>query len=222
MGSGTPNARESSGRLDGTAIFVDFDGTITDVDTFDALVRAHAGDAVWHEIERELLAGRITLREALRREAALVRLSRPEALAFLEANARVDPAFKPFVERVRAAGASVRVVSSGIRSVIHEALARAGVDVDVLANDVDFSEAGWTIAFLDDSENGHDKAAHVRAARTAGLRTVFIGDGISDYEAALVADRRFAKEGRRLLDYCRSRGIACTPFRSFADVDALL
>jgi HAD superfamily phosphoserine phosphatase-like hydrolase len=209
-------------RLDRAAIFVDFDGTITDVDTFDALVRSQAGDQAWDAIERELLAGRVTLREALRREAALVRLSRPEALAFLEANARVDPTFGPFVARMRAAGAEVRVVSSGIRTVIHDALERAGVEIEVLANDVDFSTDGWTFAFVDDSANGHDKAAHVLAAQAAGAATVYVGDGISDYEAALVAERRFAKDGRRLLDYCRSRGVACTPFRTFDEIERAL
>ena len=59
-------------------VFVDFDGTITDVDTFDALVRAVAGDAAWEAIDGPLLAGRITLREALARQAAAVRLSRAD------------------------------------------------------------------------------------------------------------------------------------------------
>jgi len=74
-------------------VFVDFDGTITDVDTFDALIRAVAGDAAWNAIDGPLLAGEITLREALARQAAAVRLSRAETLAFMEAHARVDPAF---------------------------------------------------------------------------------------------------------------------------------
>ncbi len=204
------------------AVFVDFDGTITDIDTFDALVRAEAGDAAWDAIDEPLLAGRITLRQALERQAALVRLSRADALAFLEANARVDPAFGPFVAAVRAHGGTIRVVSSGIATVIHDALERAGVDVDVLANDVDFAAGGWTMTFVDASDNGHDKAAHVRAAHAAGMATVFVGDGISDFAAAVVADRRFAKAGRALEAYCRDRAIACTTFTSFDEVRAAL
>jgi 2,3-diketo-5-methylthio-1-phosphopentane phosphatase len=177
-------------------VFVDFDGTITDVDTFDALVRAVAGDALWEGIDGPLLAGEITLREALSRQAAAVHLSRSETLAFMETHAHVDPAFGPFVAAVREHGGSIRVVSSGIATVIHDALARAGVDVDVLANDVDFAPAGWTMSFVDPSDNGHDKAAHVIAARKRGARTVYIGDGISDFAAALEADERFAKKGR--------------------------
>lgn len=203
-------------------IFVDFDGTITDVDTFDALVRAQVGDVAWDAIEVELHGGAITLREALRRQASLVRLSRGQTLAFLEATATVDPAFRPFVVRARAFGAAIRVVSSGIRSVIHDALARAGIEIEVLANDVDFDAGGWTMSFIDDSANGHDKAAHVRAAQAAGRHTVYVGDGISDYEAALAADVRFAKAGRRLEAYCRARGADCAPFASFDEISAAL
>jgi 2,3-diketo-5-methylthio-1-phosphopentane phosphatase len=203
-------------------VFVDFDGTITDVDTFDVLVRAVAGDAAWEAIDGPLAAGEITLREALTRQAAAVRLSRAQTLAFVESHARVDPAFKPFVAAVRAHGGSIRVVSSGIATVIHDALERAGVDVDVLANDVDFAETGWTMSFVDPSANGHDKAAHVRAARARGSRTVYAGDGISDFAAALEADVRFAKAGRALEAYCRARGVACASFSSFREVEERL
>jgi len=203
-------------------VFVDFDGTITDVDTFDALVRAVAGDDAWNAIDVPLLAGEITLREALARQSAVVRLSRADTLAFMEAHTIVDPAFGLFVNAVRAHGGSIRVVSSGVATVIHDALARNGVAVDVLANDVDFAPGGWTMTFVDASDNGHDKAVHVLAARARGSHTVYIGDGISDFAAAVEADERYAKAGRALETYCRERGIACTSFTSFAEIQQQL
>jgi 2,3-diketo-5-methylthio-1-phosphopentane phosphatase len=203
-------------------VFVDFDGTITDVDTFDALVRAVAGDAAWDAIDGPLLAGEITLREALARQAAAVRLSRAETLTFMVTHAKVDPAFGPFVDGVRAHGGAIRVVSSGIATVIHDALQRSNVDVDVIANDVDFAPSGWTMTFVDPSDNGHDKAVHVRAAQLRGAHTVYIGDGISDFAAAVVADERFAKAGRALEAYCRERAISCISFTSFDEIRARL
>lgn len=204
------------------AIFVDYDGTITDVDTFDAIVRSVAGDHVWQQFEDELAAGRITLRDVLAKEAALVRMSGPEALAFLERRARVDPSFPPFVHKARSRGAQVSVVSSGLRQIIGPALERAGVDVPVFANDVSFDPDGWTMTFIDDSANGHDKAARVREARAAGSRTVYVGDGVSDFEAALEADMRFAKTNRALERYCRERGVACTSFAAFDQIERAL
>lgn len=204
------------------AIFVDYDGTITDVDTFDVLVRSASGDETWHEFERELRAGRITLREALAREAAIVRLSRLEALAVLESRARVDPTFASFVRLAHEHGDWVGVVSAGIRSIIAPALERIGVDVPLFANDVDFDAGGWRMTFIDESDLGHDKAARVRAAAAAGARTVYVGDGISDFAGALAADVRFAKKDRALERYCRERGVACTSFSSFDEIGAAL
>jgi 2-hydroxy-3-keto-5-methylthiopentenyl-1-phosphate phosphatase len=126
------------------------------------------------------------------------------------------------VRGAHARGAHVAVVSAGIRQVIGPALGRAGVDVPVFANDVDFDPGGWTMTFFDESPLGHDKGAHVEAARSAGARTVYVGDGISDFEAARVADTVFAKRGRALERYCRERGLACTPFSSFDEVGAAL
>jgi 2-hydroxy-3-keto-5-methylthiopentenyl-1-phosphate phosphatase len=205
------------------AVFSDFDGTITDVDTFNVLVRSVAGDAEWDAIDGELIAGRITLRETLRREAELVRLTHVEALAMLEEHARVDPRFPPFVARVRAEGGTIAVVSAGIRSIILETLRRAGVDdVPVIANDVDYHHEGWRMTFVDDSVFGHDKSACVRAARDAGWETVYCGDGISDYSAIALADRRFVRAGSSLVRYCTERQLAFTPFRSFDEVEAAL
>ncbi len=200
------------------AIFVDYDGTITDVDTFDLLVRSTAGDAAWESIETDFEAKRITLREALQREAALLRISQHEAFAIIEAHAHIDASFAAFVTTAREHGATVNVVSSGLRQVIEPALARIGADVPVFANDVIFDRNGWRMTFLDDSANGHDKAARVRAARDLGSRTVYIGDGISDFAAALEADERFAKAGRALERFCRERKLSCTSFTTFDEV----
>ena len=162
------------------------------------------------------------MREVLAREASMVRMTKPDALAFLEARAIVDPSFAPFVRTARAHGAQVSVVSSGVREIIGPALERAGVDVPVFANEVDFDANGWRMSFIDDSANGHDKAARVREARAAGARTVFVGDGITDYEAALEADARFAKKNRALERYCRERGIEVTSFASFDEIERAL
>ena len=152
----------------------------------------------------------------------MIRMSAAEALAFLERHATIDPAFPAFVRAARLHGAEVCVVSSGLGPIIAPALERAGVDVTVYANDVAFEPGGWQMTFLDDSANGHDKAARVRAAHAAGARTVYVGDGISDYEAALAADLRFAKKGRALERFARERGIVCASFASFGEIERAL
>lgn len=205
-------------------VFVDFDGTITDIDTFDALVRRFAGDEAWNAIDADLETGRVTLRTALERQANLIRVTRDEAFAYLERAVTVDPTFAPFVERARANGDLVTVLSSGLRTVIAVTLARAGVrDLTIIANDADFSPAGWMMHFIDpDARNGTDKAARVEAAKARGAATVFAGDGISDFSAALAADRVFVKRNRALERFGSERGKAWTSFASFDDVERAL
>jgi HAD superfamily phosphoserine phosphatase-like hydrolase len=200
------------------AIFVDYDGTITNVDTFDLLVRSSAGDGPWDAIEADIANGTCTLRRALERQAALIHMPPEEAFALVEREAHIDPSFLAFVDAAKAAGSEVTVVSSGLRQMIEPRLHRLGVQVPIVANDVTFDPAGWRLSFVDESDNGHDKAARVRAAHKAGKPTVYIGDGISDFEAALAADTRFAKKGRALERHCNERGIACTSFTTFDEV----
>ena len=116
-----------------------------------------------------------------------------ETLAFLETSAVIDPAFAPFVRTAHARNVEVRVLSSGIRSIIDVALKRNGIQVPVFANDVDFATGGWTMSFIDESANGHDKAAHVRAAHAGDPDAVYVGDGMSDFAAAHEARRWFCQ-----------------------------
>lgn len=62
----------------------------------------------------------------------------------------------------------------------------------------------------------------MRHARESGSRTVFIGDGHSDFAAALEADRCFAKAGLPLESYLRAQGVAFDVFETFTEVERAL
>ena len=187
------------------------------------LVRAFAGDAAWLAFERSLDDGTRTLRDVLEAEAAMVRGSFAEIAALLRSQIAVDRTFAGFVALCRERDLPVTVVSSGIEPIIRDRLEEIGVrDLAIVANGIDPEPGGWRIAWRDDVANGTDKAALVRAARAAGERCVFIGDGRSDYDAALAADLRFAKRGLPLERYLLERGIAFEPFSTFAEVSEKL
>jgi 2-hydroxy-3-keto-5-methylthiopentenyl-1-phosphate phosphatase len=206
-----------------TAVFVDYDGTITDVDTFDVLVRRLAGDGPWKEIDDRLDRGELSLRAALEEQAGLVRVTFEAAADLLEREVHFDPTFAAFVAACEARDVPVTIVSSGVESLIRRALAREGLErLPVVANEVEPWPAGWRIRFRDAVGNGTDKAALVKAARERGARAIYIGDGHSDYEAALSADRAFAKRGRRLERYLARRGIPFETFATFAEVTQAL
>ncbi|MGZ3496983.1 MAG: HAD-IB family phosphatase [Vulcanimicrobiaceae bacterium] len=214
------DARAPRGRL---AVFVDYDGTITDLDTFDVLVQSAAGPQEWARLESALHGGHMTLRNVLSAQAQFVRVSLDEADAMLARTTHFDPTFVHFVKRCEREDVPLTILSSGVQPLIERALERHGLQhVSVLANTVTPSRDGWTMHFRDGSDNGHNKAAAVRAATSAGAATIFAGDGHSDFEAALEADRRFAKRGRALERYLKKNGVEFTPFSSFAEVERAL
>ncbi len=59
----------------GAAVFTDFDGTVTTVDSLQRILTVFTGEA-WRRIEDEVEAGRIGDRRSLQMEFDLVRASR--------------------------------------------------------------------------------------------------------------------------------------------------
>jgi len=138
----------------------------------------------------------------------------------LRSGVRFDPTFARFVERCAACGHRLTIVSSGIAPLIRYALARNGLShVTLVANEVDVTPGGWQIRFEGDSANGTDKLALVRAARERDERTVYVGDGWSDIEAAVASDVIFAKGGRSLERHLRSIGLPFHRFDRFEQID---
>src|SRR5207247_1092819 len=140
-----------------------------------------------------------------------------EAAALLRAQVAVDTGSAPFARWCAAHAVPLTILSGGFEEIVELLLGPTGAPVhDVRANR--FRPGTWECRFRDDSPHGHDKAAALRAARAAGRRTVLVGDGFSDREPAAVADLVFARRGRSLADWCRTRAIACEEFDTFHDV----
>jgi 2,3-diketo-5-methylthio-1-phosphopentane phosphatase len=202
------------------AFLVDFDGTITDRDTFDVLVRHFAGAAAFRASERGLRDGTMSLRDVLQEQASFVRGSYAVVAALLESEVGIDPTFAPFVAACRARAIPVSIVSSGLEPIVRDRMAGIGLgDLPIVANGIETDPAGWRIIFRDPVENGTDKAAVVRATQAAGRHVAFVGDGRSDYGAALAADRCYAKRGLNLADFLTEKKAAFTMFERFADID---
>jgi len=81
-------------------VVVDFDGTITVEDSLVAIVQAHAPE-VFDEVEDALMAGRISLRECIRREFEAVAGDHDDIVREAVARTRVRAGFAPFVDAAR-------------------------------------------------------------------------------------------------------------------------
>lgn len=202
------------------AVFLDFDGTITDVDSAQHLLERLA-PGKWRAIDAEYARGEIGSRVCLLDEWDLL----PKDEALLRSVARevaIDPGLEALVRALQAAGAEVTVVSDGFGFLAREVCEPLGLRV--LTNDVDWASGELVFPHEDRccpcSTCGMCKQAPLKDARHRGRSTVLVGDGTSDRKAALLADVVFAKGA--LASWCAANGVAHTPFTALADVRTAL
>ncbi len=81
------------------------------------------------------------------------------------------------------------------------------------------SAGGWQrcgeVVFADTTDADY-KRTLVERLQAEGQRIAYVGDGLTDREAAAAADLVFAR--RKLLEHCQAAGLACIPFEDFRDV----
>lgn len=205
-------------------IFCDFDGTISVKDVIDSLLDRF-GLPGWEALEREWRAGRIGSRECMSRQVALLDMSREELHNHLD-GLWIDHAFPAFVARAAELGLPVRIVSDGLDYAIDRLLARYDLDhLPLAANHLapGMSPRQWQLSSPFKSEgcrSGTCKCACVVKARESGGKTLWIGDGASDFCVAGEVDFVFAKH--RLIEHCHAFDIPHVAVTGFEDALDLL
>jgi 2-hydroxy-3-keto-5-methylthiopentenyl-1-phosphate phosphatase len=227
-GYGLEKAREyirSGAKLSmpsGVRVFVDFDGTISLEDTTDVILERFA-DPEWRKVESEWLAGIIGSRECLARQIDLV-LATPEELDSVVEDVPLDPHFPELVALCRNHGVPLTVISDGLDLIITKMLARAGVDVPVLANRLEWrGQNRWRLGFPHEAGDCRSQAGNCKCQALAGEPgkvRILIGDGRSDFCAAETADLVVAKGA--LAEHCQLTGLAYIVFGNFAGATTLI
>jgi 2-hydroxy-3-keto-5-methylthiopentenyl-1-phosphate phosphatase len=206
----------------GVRVFVDFDGTISLEDTTDVILERFAAPE-WRTVEAEWLAGRIGSRECLSRQIDLVR-ARREGLETVIEEVPLDPHFADLVELCRSHRVPLTVISDGLDWVVTKMLARAGLDVPVLANRLEWlGRNRWRLGFPHAVSTCRARAGHCKCQALTGepekIR-ILIGDGRSDFCAAETADLMVAKGA--LAEHCQAAGLAYIVFGNFAGATTLI
>jgi 2-hydroxy-3-keto-5-methylthiopentenyl-1-phosphate phosphatase len=133
------------------------------------------------------------------------------------------PGFARFVRFCQQRHYQLAIVSEGLRWSIEHILSHRRIPpLTVFANEIHFGPQGLRLSFPWHDPaypmRGVSKATIVRQYQGQGCHVVFIGDGVTDEEAASVADVVFARDA--LLAHCRRRQIDAIPFGGFDDVRA--
>ena len=126
-------------------LVLDWDGTVTEVDTLHLVLERFGDLSAYHEAE-EALGRSLTLHEVIAVEFATVRAALAEVVAFVVESARVRRGFRELAERHRPL-----LLSSGFHELIEPVLAREGVELEVIANRIDADPEGWRVRFRDEA-----------------------------------------------------------------------
>ncbi len=200
-------------------VLCDFDGTATPHTVINELLETFA-DPAWRDLAEAWERREITTPQGLPLCFSHVKATRAEMESFL-ATIPLDPAFPDLVGFCRKKGHGFAIASDGLSWYVRYILESHGIhDVTIYANEIAFEAHGFRLSFPwyspETPLRGTSKVAIMRRHQAQGAKVVFIGDGLTDIEAAPVADVVYAKDG--LLAYCRDEGIAALAFSTLRDV----
>ncbi|MGA2500373.1 MAG: MtnX-like HAD-IB family phosphatase [Tepidisphaeraceae bacterium] len=210
---------------DRAQVFIDFDGTITQVDVIDDLIRRYAVDDSWKTVEEQWQRGEIGSRECLSREFDVIRVSPADLSAFL-AEVPLDPGARELFSLLREHRVPVSVLSDGVDLFINHILDSAGLgSVIVRSNAIERHGDRLRLVCPHHVPScpvgaAHCKCASAQLLQEQGRRSIYIGDGRSDLCAARKAGCVFAKGA--LAASLKNCGTPCTSFSSLTDVRAIL
>jgi len=193
----------------------DFDGTIT-MNNLSVLLRENFAPGSWREVEKDYVNRRLGVEESNRRQYATVGESRQTLMEFARKHAQFRPGFLKFIEDCGTAGIRFVIVSSGLDFYIEAALGKVGApDLEIYCAQTSFDRGGVRVTYLDPEgnsiEEGFKKRYQTWLKKQDGP-LVYIGDGLSDFEAARAADCVFATD-----HLARLLGATSVPHHTFAD-----
>ena len=201
-----------------TVVLSDFDGTICPAQVMDVLYMDYSKVGMqfaekWERFE-------ISTQEEIESTFASVSATKLEMESGL-AEIRVDPHFSRFLEKCDGKDIQFAVVSDGFTWYIEYILNRHKIrPLETYANEIHFLNPGFRFEYPWFNEScplrGVCKPVIVHQFQEQGAKVVYIGDGISDFEVAGVADTIYATG--KLANYCADQRIPAIEFENFKDL----
>ncbi|MGI6226726.1 MAG: MtnX-like HAD-IB family phosphatase [Peptococcales bacterium] len=198
-------------------IFVDFDGTITKVDTCQKMVKTFARDG-WVELNKLWEEKKLSTRECANRTFQLFDANLEELEKLIE-TIEIDTYFPEFVSMCQAWGYPIYILSDGYDLIIERVLKKYNINIPYYANKLLYDGQFSIECPYHNSECGicgTCKSTLMEKLRKNARQIVYIGDGYSDTCPASKADIVFAKG--TLYKYCQEKGIKATHFDNFGDI----
>ena len=186
------------------------------------IVDAHGRPGVWDDLEPLLRSGELTVEQAMEQQFATVTAPHDQVIELVMSHAGTREGFTDLVRWAEDNGHRLVVMSAGFRCVIDEVLDGLGMGhLEVVANDAVFTADGCTLVWNEDRGDtchlcGRKCKRHAINERFEGEKLVYVGDGISDRCASLLADLVFARDG--LAEWLDIEQVPYVPYDDFHDV----
>lgn len=205
-------------------LFCDFDGTITLSDNIVAVMK-HFNPPDWETVVNDIVGGRKSLQAGVGEMFALLPSSMKEGVTrYIVESAGIRAGFPELLQWCKDHDVPFYVTSGGIDFFIEPLLAPFGIPADhIYCNGSDFSGDNITITWPHECDDecanggcGMCKTTVIRRFPKDEYFRILIGDSITDFEGAKIADLVFSRS--HLTDRCRELGYPHIPFETFHDI----
>ena len=197
----------------------DFDGTIIK-NNLSVLIREKYACGDWQKIDSDYLHGHLTVEQSNKLQFALIKEPKERLQAFVRQHIELRPGFVEFVRYCQKSAIPFAIVSSGLDFYIEPVLAEIGMpDLELHCGQTTFSHDGTDVSYYDPEGNivNHGfKKKYLTWLKERGTDIIYLGDGLSDLEAACQADHLFATG--YLLDLLDIHSIERSAFSDFYDL----
>ncbi len=204
--------------MERTALFLDFDNTITIGDVLDAVIERFSVTERWRSWESAWKRGDLSTAECLSLQIGDLRVDADELTQFVS-DSPVDAYFPDIVDLCRDEGIPLCIVSDNFSVIVRAILQRSSFGgLTFFANELVF-DGKQPMARFPHADPRCGRCAHCKAVHFTGFalhRKIYVGDGLSDICPAEAADVVFAKDG--LADHLVRAGIPFMPFTNLGDV----
>ncbi len=197
----------------------DFDGTIIR-NNLSILLREQYAGSDWQKIDSDYLHGHLTVEQSNKLQFALVKEPKERLQAFIRQHVDLRPGFVEFVRFCQESAIHFAIVSSGLDFYIEPVLAETGMSgLELICGRTSFSHDGIDVVYYDPEGNIINqgfKKKYLTWLKKRGEKIIYLGDGLSDLEAARQADYVFATG--HLLDLLDTHSIKGSAFSDFYDL----
>lgn len=194
-------------------IYSDFDNTITKYDILDKIIEEKFSYEKYKHVENLLLVGE------MKYESYLLDLF--EGIEYdlnnISGNV-VDNNFSSFYNWTKEQNIDFFIVSSGFKTIIKHLIPYVNHNI-IFGNDIQIINNKWKVTMFDQVNNcSINKNNIINSLRKSEYKTIFIGDGLSDFTVVGNVDYLFCKKDSLLHTKCINQNHKHIVFNDFSDV----